>query len=213
MSAHLVESDQTAAAAPAPARTELRLAGLTCGNCVRRVTEAIQSVPGVSRAAVTLESGRASVHWAAHAPANVAAVLQAVKGAGYEAEVLENAASPALDHGGGWHTNLWIGVIGAASLLLGDWVFGLGSEPWFRWASFGLAAIVQSVAGARFYAGAWAQLKVGSSNMDTLVALAQRQRLRTAPGRSSRPSRAICISWTRRRSLRSSASATGWKRA
>jgi Cu+-exporting ATPase len=171
MSAHLVESDQTAAAAPAPARTELRLAGLTCGNCVRRVTEAIASVPGVSRAAVTLERGRASVHWAAHAPANVAAVLQAVKGAGYEAQVLENASSAALDHGGGWHTNLWIGVVGAASLLLGDWVFGLGSEPWFRWASFGLAAIVQSVAGARFYAGAWAQLKVGSSNMDTLVAL------------------------------------------
>ena len=171
MSAHLVESDQTAAAAPAPARTELRLAGLTCGNCVRRVTEAITSVPGVSRAAVTLESGRASVHWAAHAPADVAAVLQAVKGAGYEAQVLENASSAAPDHGGGWHTNLWIGVVGAASLLLGDWVFGLGSEPWFRWASFGLAAIVQSVAGARFYAGAWAQLKVGSSNMDTLVAL------------------------------------------
>jgi len=171
MSAHLVESDQTAAAAPAPARTELRLAGLTCNNCVRRVTEAIQSAPGVSRAAVTLESGRASVHWAAQAPANVAAVLQAVKGAGYEAQVLENASSAALDRGGAWHTTLWIGVVGAASLLLGDWVFGLGSEPWFRWASFGLAAIVQSVAGARFYAGAWAQLKVGSSNMDTLVAL------------------------------------------
>src|SRR6266571_4221503 len=171
MSAHLVESDPIAAAAPAPTRTELRLTGLTCASCVRRVTEAIQSAPGVSRAAVTLESGRASVHWAADAPANVAAVLQAVKGAGYAAQVLENAASAARDHGAGWHTNLWIGVVGAVSLLLGDWVLGPGGQPWFRWASFGLAAIVQIFAGARFYAGAWTQLKVGSSNMDTLVAL------------------------------------------
>ena len=30
---------------------------------------------------------------------------------------------------------------------------------------------VQVVGGARFYIGAWRQLRVGSSNMDTLVAL------------------------------------------
>src|SRR5262249_655817 len=43
--------------------------------------------------------------------------------------------------------------------------------PWFRWTSFGLATMVQVFAGGPFYRGAWNQLKAGSSNMDTLVAL------------------------------------------
>jgi Cu+-exporting ATPase len=43
--------------------------------------------------------------------------------------------------------------------------------PWFRWLSFGLAGVVQVLAGARFYRGAWRQLRAGGANMDTLVAL------------------------------------------
>src|SRR5437899_998632 len=42
---------------------------------------------------------------------------------------------------------------------------------WFQWVSFLLAGVVQAFAGARFYRGAWSQLKAGSSNMDTLVTL------------------------------------------
>src|SRR4029077_8939379 len=42
---------------------------------------------------------------------------------------------------------------------------------WFQWVSFAVAGIVQVFAGARFYRGAWSQLKAGSSNMDLLVAL------------------------------------------
>ncbi|NDF01528.1 MAG: heavy metal translocating P-type ATPase, partial [Verrucomicrobia bacterium] len=56
-------------------------------------------------------------------------------------------------------------------LMLGEWAFGLGMETWFQWAAFALALPVQAVCGARFYVGAWRQLRVGSSNMDTLVSL------------------------------------------
>jgi P-type Cu+ transporter len=55
--------------------------------------------------------------------------------------------------------------------MAGEWVFGLALRPWFQWVSFGLAGIVQVFAGARFYRGAWRQLKAGESNMDTLVSL------------------------------------------
>ena len=48
---------------------------------------------------------------------------------------------------------------------------GWGMERWFQWVAFALAAVVQVFAGARFYRGAWSQLKAGNSNMDTLVAL------------------------------------------
>ena len=49
--------------------------------------------------------------------------------------------------------------------------FSWGQTNWFRWLSFALALPVQVFCGARFYQGAWTQLKSGNSNMDTLVSL------------------------------------------
>jgi Cu+-exporting ATPase len=66
---------------------------------------------------------------------------------------------------------LWVGVLGTAPLMLGEWVFGFGMTRWFQWGSLALAGVVQVIAGAQFYRGAWSQLKVGRSNMDALVAL------------------------------------------
>lgn len=152
--------------------TELLVSGMTCNNCSRHVTEAIQSVAGVRSASVALEVGRATARWEAGKPANVIAIVAAIKKAGFEAEVIEPGAhDPGEDRQSGWHANLWLGVGVTLPLILGEWVFGFGRPPWFRWASFALAGTVQVFAGAQFYGGAWRQLKVGSSNMDTLVAL------------------------------------------
>ncbi len=41
--------------------TQLRISGMTCSHCVRRVTRLLQSVPGVRLAAVDLTSGHAIV--------------------------------------------------------------------------------------------------------------------------------------------------------
>jgi len=40
---------------------ELEIQGMTCGSCVKHVTKALQSVPGVNRVEVDLASGRALV--------------------------------------------------------------------------------------------------------------------------------------------------------
>jgi len=64
-----------------------------------------------------------------------------------------------------------LGVTVTALLMIGEWVFQLAMAPWFRWLSFALAGVVQVFCGAQFYRGAWRQIKVGQSNMDTLVAL------------------------------------------
>jgi len=156
----------------ADSTTELLVSGMTCQNCARHVTEAIQSVAGVRSALVSLEAGRATVRWDANAPANVPAVLSAVAGAGYEARPVEAGAH---DHGGHrqsrWHWNLILGIAVTAALMIGEWVFNLAMTPWFQWLSFALAGAVQIFAGAQFYRGAWNQLKIGGSNMDTLVAL------------------------------------------
>ncbi len=152
--------------------TELLVSGMNCNNCALHVTEAIQGVPGVRSATVVLEAGRASVRWAAGATADVPGVVAAVKAAGYEAKPVESIRPDHVERRRtDWQLNLWIGVLGTVPLMVGEWVFGLGMTGWFRWASFVLAGVVQVFAGARFYRGAWSQLKAGRSNMDTLVAL------------------------------------------
>ena len=71
----------------------------------------------------------------------------------------------------GWGLNLALGVPVTTFLMAGEWLLKAGMEPWFQWTAFALASVVQVFAGARFYRGAWGQLKAGRSNMDTLVAL------------------------------------------
>jgi Cu+-exporting ATPase len=145
---------------------------MTCNNCARHVTEALQGVAGVSSATVSLEEERASVRWQADAPENVEAAIKAVEAAGFEAKVRDAGAPDHARHRlAGWQLNLWLGIPATALLMLGEWAFRLDMTPWFRWFSFALAGVVQVFAGARFYRGAWNQLKVRSSNMDTLVAL------------------------------------------
>jgi heavy metal translocating P-type ATPase len=152
--------------------TELSVSGMTCGNCARHVTEAIQSVPGVHSATVNLGSHSASVRWDAKSPRHPAAVIEAIEKEGYRAKVVEAPAHDAAHHAlAGWHTNLIIAVVATVPLMIGEWVFQLAMVPWFQWFSFALATIVQVFAGAQFYRGAWNQLKIRSSNMDTLVAL------------------------------------------
>src|SRR6185503_7174917 len=161
--------------ASANANTDFAISGMTCQNCARHVTEAILGVPGVERASVDLQTQRAAVTWSTETEANIAAVQRAVKEAGYEAAPLgsEDAEATCHTEGGlnGWRLNLLLGVPITTALVLGEWVLGLGMTAWFRWAAFGLSTVVQFLCGAKFYRGAWRQLKVRSSNMDTLVAL------------------------------------------
>ncbi len=144
---------------------------MTCGNCVRHVTEAIQHVPGVSHAAVTLNTASARVKWEADASPNADAVVQAIKAAGYDAEVAHANGHGEHEHVSSWHKTLWVGGVCTALLMIGEWVLGLSAYRWFGWLAFALATVVQVYCGASFYRGAWQQLKRGKSNMDTLVAL------------------------------------------
>jgi P-type Cu+ transporter len=156
---------------PDAAVIELRIEGMTCNNCARHVTEAIQSVPGVRSASVSLTANQASVRWQSGVGGNVSAVVTAIKSAGYEAKPIEPAVQDQDEGHNEWHLNLWLGGIVTVALMLGEWVFHLGMERWFQWLAFALASGVQIFCGAQFYRGAWRQLTIGSSNMDTLVAL------------------------------------------
>src|SRR5262249_34194799 len=134
----------------------------------------IQSVRGVASANVRLEEQRATVRWAAGAPHDLPAIERAVQAAGYQAQPLEAEDDGAHAHHEathGWFLTVLTSIAPTTFLMAGEWIFRWQNEPWFRWSSLALGLVVQVFAGARVYRGAWLQLKVGRSNMDTLVAL------------------------------------------
>ncbi len=154
----------------APSTAAFSVAGMTCNNCVRHVTEAIQGVRGVRRATVSLECKSAAVEWTSAESKNVPAILSAISQAGYSAKETSGdaAAGSRRSH---WQWNLIVGLGVTCVLMIGEWILGLATTPWFQWLAFALAGVVQIFCGAQFYSGAWRQLKVRQSNMDTLVAL------------------------------------------
>jgi copper chaperone CopZ len=65
---------------------ELVVRGMSCNHCVMRVTKALQSVPGVLDAEVSLERGQAVVTVGPDQEVSQEALVAAVQKAGYEAE-------------------------------------------------------------------------------------------------------------------------------
>jgi Cu+-exporting ATPase len=144
---------------------------MSCANCARHVTEALQNVPGVDRAEVALEQGRANVRWKSGATPNVSALSAAVNAAGYDAKPTDTAKPAPRSPLSGWSLTVVVGLAGTIPIMAGEWLFHWEMQQWFHWFAFSLALVVQVVCGARFYRGAWRQLKSGASNMDTLVSL------------------------------------------
>ena len=64
---------------------KLKVKGMSCGHCVQTVTKALQDVPGVAKAQVTLATGLAEVQLNSD-QVTVEQLMKAVVDAGYEAE-------------------------------------------------------------------------------------------------------------------------------
>lgn len=63
----------------------LSVTGMTCDHCVRSVTKALQTVAGVEKVSVSLDTGRAHVD----GKAVPAALIRAVEEEGYKAQVAD----------------------------------------------------------------------------------------------------------------------------
>ena len=153
-----------------PTVTELHVGGMTCNNCARKVIAAAQSVPGVHSITLSLPAESASVRWNSGPEKNPPAVIDAIARAGFDArEIAATTGGPSKQRH--WQWPLLLGLAATLILMAGEWGFHLSMTPWFRWTAFALAGGVQIFSGRPFYAGAWRQIKVGQSTMDTLVAL------------------------------------------
>ncbi len=147
----------------------VRIEGMSCASCVRRVEKALATVPGVAHAAVNLATETARVD--SESPLDFAALQQAIGKAGYAAS---EVAAPAADTAPRIPEGLAVILSAALSVplvvpMVAEW-FGvhLMMPAWLQWL---LATPVQFVFGARFYRAGWKALKAGAGNMDLLVAL------------------------------------------
>jgi copper chaperone CopZ len=72
----------TAVADTSASRVAYGVLGMSCGHCSAAVTEALSALPGVSAVEIDLPGKRAVVTSAA--PLEIAAVRDAIEGAGYQ---------------------------------------------------------------------------------------------------------------------------------
>ena len=173
-----------ARAGEGPVRRTLPVAGMTCASCVGRVERGLRKVPGVVDASVNLAAQTASVEYLPGA-ASVDDLRAAIEGAGYSVPVtspgedpLERQERTQREEERSLLARLRVGLaLGVPLLFFSHWEMfaGRGILPVSHAAAallqFLLATPIQFYAGARFYRGAWAVGRRGSTDMNTLVAL------------------------------------------
>lgn len=156
----------------------LLIDGMSCASCVNRVQSALQQVQGVSQARVNLAERSALVL----GEATPDALIQAVKEAGYDAEIIEDdterrekqlqTADKAMRRFR-WQAAvaLTLGIPLMLWGMVGDNMM-LTAANRSGWLIAGaLTLLVMIVAGGHFYRSAWRSLLNRSATMDTLVAL------------------------------------------
>ena len=153
----------------------LRVAGMTCASCVRRVERALQRVEGVEAASVNFASAMAHVSLGATLEAG--ALISAVERAGYGAAAVEAGAAPEVESARWRLAPLALGTIVAIPVIIASMAMDIADLPLFGdarltgWLLLGGAAVVQALLGWRFYRASLPALRALTPNMDTLVAL------------------------------------------
>ena len=148
--------------------------GMSCASCAARVDKTLNSQPGVQEASVNYASATAQVVYDADvcSPLNLKAAVQnagydlLVKGQGEEADEVEKAHTDR-------YRNLKRRTMGAIALAIPIMVLSMVFMhlDWVNYVVWLLSTPVVFVLGRGFFVGAWKQLKHGTCNMDTLVAL------------------------------------------
>ena len=159
-----------------------------CASCVRTVEKVLGDAEGVAEASVSLVEELARVRLASGG-AGSDALVRAVEGAGYGAEVLAGAGAVLEtarerdqerdEDRAALMRRFRVGVAcGLPVVLIGHWemIPGLSAlaeeaRRGLWWLSGGLTVPILLYTGRGFFAGAWAAARRGAADMNTLVAL------------------------------------------
>jgi Cu+-exporting ATPase len=169
----------TAVASP-NGEVTLKVTGMHCASCAGNVQRALESVPGVASASVSVSNDRATVELAGEPGDDFAQQLvRAVENKGYGAEVIEALRAPAelrseielkqAQAERAWRFRAIVGLSLWVPMELLHWM--IGHDAWVGWVLLVGSSIVMAVAGWGFYASAINAARHRSVNMDTLIAM------------------------------------------
>ena len=153
-------------------RLRLEIAGMHCAACAANVERALRRVEGVESATVNFADESASVTFDPQAAA-ADDLVAAVEGAGYQAEVAEQAGADEVQRAREADIQsqgmLFVfGLILSVPLL----IISMGPDvPGRPWALLALATPVQLILGWQYYLGSYKSLRSGVANMDVLIAM------------------------------------------
>ena len=156
----------------------LKIEGMTCASCVSRVEKSLLKVSGVEAANINLATEKAQIRLQAMADESATQIpllIAAVKSAGFGAEIAEQFKTQVVQKSifnlhGGWAVLAALAL--SLPLVLPMLLMPLGVH-WMlpAWLQFLLATPVQLIFGSRFYVAGFRALRMGSGNMDLLVAI------------------------------------------
>lgn len=171
----------TSKAAPSGSRVNLSLFGMHCASCAGIIERAIKKVPGVTSANVNFAAEKALV--ALDSSVKEQSLLDAVKDAGYRAEVIKagdteyDARKRQKENSSYWNKFLTSFILSLPMLYFMFFDF----FPWFpgRTAVLPFVGIIsliltlpiQFIVGVGFYKGMWSSLRMKTFNMDSLIAI------------------------------------------
>ena len=148
--------------------------GMSCASCAARVDKTLNGQPGVQEASVNYASATAQVVYDADA-CSPCLLKAAVQNAGYDLliEGQEEAADEAEKAHVAHYERLKKRTIGAIVLAVPIMILSMlwMQVQWVNYIVWLLSTLVLVVFGRNFFISAWKQLKHGTCNMDTLVAL------------------------------------------
>jgi len=160
----------------------LAISGMHCASCSALITRKLKKTAGVEEANVNYGANKARIRFD---PAQVTeqGLIAAVKAAGYGAVVSDEKDREVekrrrLDEIRSYQRKFWIGLI-LSLPMLGFMVLSFLPQsqihevvmPYMGIVSLILATPVQFWLGLGFYRGMWSSLKMGTFNMDSLIAI------------------------------------------
>ncbi|ENG5983355.1 heavy metal translocating P-type ATPase [Vibrio alginolyticus] len=168
---------------PASIQLQMLIQGMTCASCVSSVEKALTNVEGVEKAQVNLAEQSALVFASQDSDDLLNAIVESVKQAGYQAEILQDAATQQEKQAQQqrqqqkrFKLDAIAGLVVGAPLMIwgvaGGNMMIRSTNDQLAWGAIGIICLLLlATAGKHFFSNAWLAATHKRATMDTLVAL------------------------------------------